>query len=85
MGDKVSLLSGKGQSQLKLSGNGNECKPLLLGKAIRKRNPLLAVAKLGAVVLATFAMIWAPFAIADGQGVKGLVAGAHTRPLFSST
>ena len=24
-------MSGKGQSKLKLSGNGNECKPLFLG------------------------------------------------------
>jgi len=32
MGDKLSLSwSGKGQGNLKLSGNGNECKPLADG------------------------------------------------------
>jgi hypothetical protein len=35
-------LSGKGQGKLKLSGNGNECKPLVLGEAIYGANPVRA-------------------------------------------
>jgi hypothetical protein len=31
------MLSGKGQSKLKLSGNGNECKPLCGGGGVRWR------------------------------------------------
>ncbi|KAK2986813.1 hypothetical protein RJ640_011038 [Escallonia rubra] len=33
----------------------------LLGKCLRRRNPLLEVAKLGLVVLGTFAVVWSPY------------------------
>jgi hypothetical protein len=34
-------LSGKGQTKLKLSGNGNECKPLMMGVATAPLQPIL--------------------------------------------
>lgn len=46
----------------------------LLGKCLRRRNPAIEVTKLGAVVVATFAVVWAPFAVADGSGVDGILA-----------
>ena len=58
-------MSGEGQSKLKLSGIGNECKPLLAGTT------------------ECFKMVKE---FLDGVGHKyDLVAGAYTRPLFSST
>lgn len=37
-------------------------------------NPILEVAKLGVAVVFTFGALWAPFALADGAGVDGLLA-----------
>ena len=35
-------MSGKGQSKLKLSGNGNECKPLPCGYTVIRCGPLMS-------------------------------------------
>ena len=45
-----------------------------LGKCLRRRKPILEVAKLGVTVVGTFGALWAPFALADGAGVDGLLA-----------
>jgi hypothetical protein len=39
------MLSGEGQGKLKLSGNGNECKPLELGDDVRGAVGLLVAAR----------------------------------------
>jgi len=46
----------------------------LLGKCLRRRRPVLEVAKLGITVVVTFGALWAPFALADGAGAEGLMA-----------
>ena len=33
----------------------------LLGRCLRRRNPFLEVAKLGLVVIGTFALVWLPY------------------------
>lgn len=33
----------------------------LLGRSLQKRNPILAVARLGVTVILTFAVVWAPY------------------------
>ena len=79
-------LSGKGHSTLRLSGNGNECKPLLFGLPIVLDTACEDTAVGDKVLLQyqgkdvgvlTVESKWLPN--------KPKEAGAHTRPLFVST
>jgi hypothetical protein len=70
VGQSELMLSEKGLSKLKLSGNGNECKPLPGGRHVEVQGGGGGL-HVGRVIVEVER--------------EDLGAGAYTRPLFSST